>query len=106
LLNKLDGSYSLALLPRPNNPLPGLNAPFDLLLVVQTPDAEAAADVQANTSRLLETFTVPLEDEVLNAHKFSTLRDAATGEALVRVGAVDNLVVVGTGEAAQQALRA
>jgi len=106
LLAKLNGSYSLALLPRPNNPIPGLNTPFDVLLVVQTDSPESAETAQSSAATLLETFTAPLEDETLEEHTFHTLRVPETGEPLVRIGAVDNLLVIGTGSAAQQALDA
>jgi hypothetical protein len=42
----------------------------------------------------------------LDSNTFQTLRVAETGEPLVSVGAVDNLVVIGTGSAAQLALDA
>lgn len=106
VLAKLDGSYSLALLPRPNNPVPVLNTPFDLLLVVQTDSPESAQTVQASADKLLETFVAPLEDEQLDEQAFRTLRAPQTGEPLLRVGAVDNLVVIGTGSAAELALDA
>lgn len=44
LLRRLDGSFSLALLPRPNDPLPPLNIPWDLLLVAEVDDGPAAID--------------------------------------------------------------
>ncbi len=106
LLDKLSGSYALALLPRPNNVLPGLDAPFDLLLVAQTASPENAQAVGASASKLLETYLAPLESEQLDAQAFQTLRMPETGELLVSVGAVENLVLVGTGSAAQLALDA
>ena len=106
LLANLNGSYSLALLPRPNNPVPVLNTPFDVLLVVQTDSAQSAETAQASATTLLETFATPLEDETLGEHTFHTLRVPQTGEPLVRIGAVDNLLLIGTGNAAQQALDA
>ena len=42
LIDHLDGSYALALIPRPNSPTPVLNTPYDLLAVMQTDDAETA----------------------------------------------------------------
>lgn len=106
LLDKLSGSYSLALLPRPNNVLPGLNAPFDLLLVVQTDSPESAQAVGDSAGTLLETFLSPLESEQLDEQTFQTLRVPGTGERLVSVGAVDSMVIIGTGSAAQLALEA
>lgn len=106
LLATLNGSYSLALLPRPNNPLPGTDMPFDLLLVVQTDSKTSAETAQASASTLLETFVAPLEDETLDEYTFETLRTTDTGETLLSVGAVEDLLVLGTGSAAQQALAA
>lgn len=106
VLAQLDGSYSLALLPRPNNLVPILNAPFDVLLVVQTDSSEAAQSVRDSADKLLETFIAPLEDEQIDEQDFRTLRAPDTGEPVLRVGAVDNLLVIGTGSAAQLALDA
>ncbi len=106
VLNKLDGSYSLAVLPRPNDPIPGLNVPVDLLLVVKTDSAATAQAVQASASTLLALFTSPLESEQIGTQTFQTLRAADTNEPLVRIGAVDDLLVIGTGSAAQLALDA
>lgn len=106
LLDRLSGSYAFALLPRPNNPLPGLDAPFDLLLVAQTASPEAAQAAGAAAAQLLSTFVAPLTDETIEGQPFQTLRATDTGEPLVSVGAVDHLVVVGTGSAAQLALQA
>lgn len=106
LIDQLDGSYSLALLPRPNNLLPGTNLPFDLLIVAQTADAESATTAQASTTTLLETFGASLEAETLGDHPFQTLRTADTDEMLVSIGTVDNVLVIGTGLAAQMALEA
>ena len=106
LLDKLKGSYSLALLPRPNDPLPGLNAPYDVLLIVKTDSAAAAQAAQTSASKLLATFIAPLQSEDLDTQTFQTLHAADTGEMLVSVGAVDNLFVLGTGSAAQLALDA
>lgn len=104
LFDQLDGSYVVALLPRPNDPLPTLNTRYDVLLIAQTPDAESAAAVQAGIAALLETFGAPLDAD--EAGTFLTLPQPDTGDPLLRVGVVDNLVVIGTGEATAMALRA
>ena len=106
LLDKLKGSYSLALLPRPNDPLSGLNTPYDVLLIVKTDSPSSAQAAQTSASTLLATFVAPLQSEQLDTQTFQTLRAADTGETLVSVGAVDNLFVLGTGSAAQLALDA
>jgi len=106
LIDKLKGSYSLALLPRPNDPMPILNTPYDLLLVVKTDSPSAAQAAQTSATKLLAAFTSPLVSEQLDAQTFQTLRAPDTGESLVSVGAVDNLFVIGTGSAAQLAVDA
>jgi hypothetical protein len=57
LLDKLGDPYVLALLPRPNNPLPLLNTPFDLLLLTTSPDAEGAAAGAASLLQAIFTLT-------------------------------------------------
>ncbi len=94
------------MLPRPNNLLPVLDSPVDFLLVAQTDSAESAQTAQASIGKLLETYAAPLDDVQLDDHSFQTLRAPDTGEAVVSVGTVDNMLVIGTGSAAQLALDA
>ncbi len=106
LINKIKGSYALALIPRPNNPLPVLDTPFDMLLVVKTDSANTAQAVQASAARLLATFTAPLQSEQLGSQTFQTLSAPNSSDPLVRIGSVGNMVVIGTGSAVPLALQA
>jgi hypothetical protein len=105
VLNHFDGSYSIALLPRPNNPLPLLNTTFDALLVAQVDDGDALME---NLDSVLETLVGEdyLETETLNDHTFTTLTVPGSDEPLLRIGVVDNLLLVGTGDSTEMALNA
>ncbi|HVU14854.1 MAG TPA: hypothetical protein VHD90_26445 [Phototrophicaceae bacterium] len=106
LIDKIKGSYALALIPRPNDPLPVLDTPFDLLLVVKTDSADTAQAVQASAAKLLATFTAPLQSEQVESQTFQTLSAPDSSDPVVRIGAVGNMVVIGTGSAVQLALQA
>jgi hypothetical protein len=106
LLAHLDGSYAFALLPRPNNPLPGSNAPYDLLLIADSRDAEAAA---AGAIRLAQAVLALPEDAFSASESEPALQTVSAtpgGEPLLQIGAVDGRLIVGTGNAAALALRA
>lgn len=105
LLNYLSGSYSFALIPRPNNPTPVLNTPFDVLFVAQVNNRELAA---AGVTRLLEIIfgSTLIENEDLDGVRYATIREQFTGEVIVRVGVIDNTLIVATGSALQPALQA
>ena len=103
LLQHLGGSYSLALLPRPNDPLLPLNLLYDVLIVAETDDAAAA---QAGAQQLAEAL---LALDRLEAHIVDDLEFQAVmidGEPVLQIGVVDDLLVVATGEALEQALDA
>lgn len=107
LAAQLGGSYAFALLPRPNNPAPLTGAAYDLLLVTQTADAEAALE---GASALAQTvFAVEanaFEDTTIGDAAFRTLFVEPIHEPLLQLGTVDDLLVVGTGAAVEQAMRA
>jgi hypothetical protein len=105
VLDHLDGSYTFALLPRPNDPLPILNTPFDALLVAQVNDGE---EMLANLSDLLEVFlgAESLETEQMEDQTFTTLFAPDTDEPLLRMGLVDDLLLIATGDSARIALNA
>lgn len=106
LLAHLDGSYAFALLPRPNNPLPGSSAPYDLLLIADSRDAEAAA---AGAIRLAQAVLALPEDAFSASESEPALQTVYAmpgGEPLLQIGAVDGRLIVGTGNAAALALRA
>jgi len=100
----LDGGYALALLPRPNNPAPGSGAPYDVLLIAETGDAEAAV---AGATSLAQTM-LALDDDAFSADDdaMQTVYGAPGSEPLLQIGAVDGKLVVGTGSAVAAALRA
>ncbi len=103
LFERLQGSYALALIPRPNDPVPALNTPYELLLVAQV---DAPETVVGSLTALVEgLLDAPLDEETLDDGAFRTLATGA-GDALLRIGAVDDLLVMGTGDAVQWALRA
>ena len=105
LLRRLDGSYSLALLPRPNDPLPPLNMPWDLLLVAEVDDGRAALDA---LDRLLR---VTVDSRGLQGEPTDgTLRRALPGDDFddppLQVWVEDGLLLLGTGAAPRAMQRA
>lgn len=106
VLEQLTGSYAVAVLPRPNNPTPGLNTPFDLLIVARTESSITAALAAESIGDLLRLYGDNVETETLDEGTFAALRTPDTDEAVVRVGAVDDLLVLATGSALDLALRA
>ncbi|HLV33841.1 MAG TPA: DUF3352 domain-containing protein [Spirillospora sp.] len=103
LLQYLDGSYAAALLPRPNDPLPPLNMPFDLLLVADVDNPEAAINGAARLIEILLALET-LETRTINDLEFRIVE--FEGEPVVYTGAVDDRLVVATGAALRQALDA
>ncbi len=107
LLRRLDGSFSLALLPRPNDPLPPLNMPWDLLLVAEVDDGQAVIDA------LDRLFSLTLDARGLAGDAAEgSLRRTLPGDDLVetplQVWLEDGLLLLGTGaapEAMERALR-
>lgn len=100
LLDHLTGAYALALLPRPNDPLPVLRLPFDLLLMNSTNAGEQAAN---GMSRLLE-MAFGLQPVGGSDGDFIQLGRDQT--AIFEIGVVDGVLIVATGDAAQRALAA
>jgi hypothetical protein len=105
LLDHLAGSYSLALLPRPNNPLPPLNTPYDLLLVAEVDNPETALE---STTRFIEIMLPlnTLETQTTGDYTFQVIQPDPIGEPALQFGLVDNLLVVATGAALEPALAA
>lgn len=105
VLDHFDGSYSVALLPRPNDPLPIVNTPFDAVLVAQVSDGEAMVD---SLSELLEVIVGAdnVQTERLDDRTFTTLFVPNTDDPLLRIGMVDDLLLIATGDAARTALDA
>lgn len=102
LIDHLAGSYTIALLPRPNNPLPLLNIPFDLLITARTSD-DAALD---GVSKLLESLfdLQPLPDVTDGDWTFRQL--GTDTDPVFSLGLKDGLLIVATGNAAGEALDA
>jgi hypothetical protein len=106
LLAHLDGSYAVALLPRPNDPTPMLNTPFDLLILAQVDDGEAAATGAAG---FIETVLNlgNFETETVDDQTFETLRLSPSGDPVLQIGIADgDILVIGTGSALERALDA
>jgi hypothetical protein len=105
LFAHLKGSYSIALLPRPNDPNLLLNTPFDILLLAQVDDGDAAL---AGAKELFGVFfgSTSFTDETVQGQTFSTLPLPATGEPLLRLGVVNNTLMIATGNSADFALDA
>jgi hypothetical protein len=107
VLDRLTGSYVLALTPRPNNPTPALDTPFDALIAADvTGDSAEVVDALANTIRLV--FGDIVEDETLTVRgqDFAARTASVNGEAVVRLIALDGRVLIATGDAANGALAA
>ncbi|MBC6937478.1 MAG: DUF3352 domain-containing protein [Chloroflexi bacterium] len=100
LLDYLPGGYALALLPRPNDPLPVLGVPFDLLLVAPAEGGEEAVD---GARRLLE-LAFGLQPVGEAGAPFVRLGRGQT--PIFEIGVVDGVLIVATGDAAQRALAA
>lgn len=105
LLRRLDGSFSLALLPRPNDPLPPLNMPWDLLLVAEVDDGPAVLDA------LDRLVSLTLDARGLEGDPADgSLRRMLPGDDFVepplQVWLEDGLLLLGTGAAPRAMERA
>jgi hypothetical protein len=105
LLDNLSGSYTVALLPSPNRRVPVLNTPFDTLFMVKVEDGEAA---MAGVTSLLQTLTgiEQLPTETIGSDTFASLRLQGSGDVVLRMGVVDNTLIMATGDALDQVLAA
>ncbi len=59
LIDELNGGYALAVIPRPNNPLPVFNSAFDVLLIARADDAAGADRAASTMALLLNAFADP-----------------------------------------------
>lgn len=101
LLDKLNGDYVLVLLPRPNDPLPVLRLPFDLLLVTRLDEAGDETVTQNLTQLLQVVFGV----QMLPASENTPFTQLGNGQEVVfEFGATDGSFIIGTGDAAERAL--
>ena len=103
LLQYFSGSYAVALLPRPNDPLPVLNASYEFLLVAEVDNEAAAFEGATSLVRLLlgqdelDTFTIADTE-------FAVVR--VEDEPLLYVGTVDSLLLVAAGDVLERAMDA
>lgn len=102
VFDRLTGSYVLALLPRPNDPLPALRLPVDVLLVTPATDADALVD---NISRLLRLLFNLTPANHPDPDSPFTLLTSGT-DVIFEIGVADGVLIVGTGDAADRALAA
>jgi hypothetical protein len=105
LVAQFDGSYAVAILPRPNAPVPFLNTRYELLIVAQVDDGD---DARAAVATLVQSY-LPAEffvDEVIDGATFSVLRGTRSDDAILTIGAMDEVLLVGTGNAVSLALDA
>lgn len=105
LLQHVGGSYTLALLPRPNDPLPPLNMAYDVLFIAEVEDAGAA---QASATRLAQILldVDQFDIRTIESIDFQTYQPDPIDEPVLHIGVVDNLLLVATGGALDQSLDA
>ncbi len=106
LLDRLAGEYALALLPRPNDPLPGLRTPFDLLLAAAVKPGEGQAALEAAQKLLQALFrleTLAADDDEPGATRLGSPPGASV---VFELRLVDDTLLITTGEAGRRALAA
>ncbi|MBL8148161.1 MAG: hypothetical protein JNL34_17425 [Anaerolineae bacterium] len=98
------GSAVLALLPRPNNPLPVTLSLADVLLIAESGDAEGLA---ASFGHLLTALQLPVEPVTADdgSVRYQMTVEGAD-EPLLQFGAQDGLFLLGTGQVLDEAQRA
>ena len=95
LLDHLSGPYAIVFLPRPNDPTPILETPFDLLLLAEVKDGEAALEGALHLAEMVLGLT--FEDDVVNDVRVRVAREERTGDVVIRLGVVDDILIVATG---------
>ena len=103
LLDHLQGDYAVALMPRPNFPLPILNVPFDFIVVGKV---DNGVKTQDSVVKLLSTmFSFQSSDQqVVGDWAFKTMGRGR--QAVLQVGYQRNMIMIATSNAAAQALAA
>jgi hypothetical protein len=104
LLRYLDGSYSVALLPRPNNPLPVFNTPYEALLIAKTNDGENTLAGITTLISLLGGEDL-LQEEIIGEIDTLVWRDE-TDTSILRLAVVDDTLLLGMGDSVETALSA
>ena len=104
LRDALNGSGVVALLPRPNNPLPGTGARADVLVAVES---ERAPDIADGVTVFLDLLNVTVETQTSPAGevRFTVAAEGST-EPLLAYAVTDGVFLLGTGGALDEALRA
>lgn len=103
VLALFDGPYAAALIARPNDPTPALNSRVDVLFAAPVSDGPAA--IAALTAAIdLVVGEGLFSDERVEGVATRTI--AMEGEPVIRMGLDDDVLLVGTGRAVDQALRA
>ncbi|MCA0457708.1 MAG: DUF3352 domain-containing protein [Chloroflexi bacterium] len=103
LLDHLDGSYALALLPRPNFPLPVLNVPFDFILVGQVDNGPRT---QESVSKLIASLFGLQAGQLVVEGDWTFQPLLAGREVIFRIGYQRNMIMIATSNSAAQALDA
>lgn len=104
LLDYLEGSYTLAVLPRPNDPTIYFNTPFDVLLVAEVNSGASMLEAATFLTRIILGIGEP-ESVVIGGSRFYIFR-FTDGQPLISLGVVDNFLVIASGDALQLALDA
>lgn len=104
LLQYLSGSYAVAVMPRPNNPSP-LNTLYDVLVIAQVSDAEAALKGLTDAAQAVLNLDA-LESVEFGDFTFQVIPSAFNDEPAVSMGTADDMLIVGTGASVEAALNA
>jgi len=104
LLRHLNGSYSVAVLPRPNNFLPIFNTSFEVLLITETDDGESVLE-GINTLISALGGEDLLQAETLGEVDTLVWRDE-TDTPILRLAVVEDTLLVGLGDSVERALDA
>ncbi len=104
LLAHLDGSYAVAVIPRPNNPIPLWDMPVEVLLIAHVDNPDETID---SLLTLIESFIDDrFERERIDGNAFFTLTAPDSDAPLLKMGSVDHWLVIGSGESVDAALAA
>jgi hypothetical protein len=105
LIDQFGEDYVVAVLPRPNDPVPVLNIPFDVLVVAEAADAQKARDSAVALFQVVFGFAAgePVE---LQGWTLTPLGVPDRSTPLLTVGIRDDRVLLATGSAASLALAA
>ncbi|MBN8619831.1 MAG: DUF3352 domain-containing protein [Anaerolineae bacterium] len=103
VIEHLSGGYTVALLPRPNNPVPLLNIPFDLMLVGEVDDGAATT---ASLIKLLQTVFNITADEAQTSSDWTLTTLSNDGRPVFTIAHDQEHLLITTGDAARLALDA